>query len=525
MMFQFDDEQGSAYQSRNVQRYFSVNQLPSVLEALGRVQALNESESDHYQLCVFDAFGGRLFTQNLTLLARVEGNRKQLLLLKNSDQQGNTVVAEEVWCKKAWPQYYWEFTNPNMKAMLKSALGYWSLISRQQFDVERQQYRVEDKRDKTVARLVTAKISCNDQQFAGAIPEYAEVKLTSLRGYENSFNKLASCLDTFKGDLVYPFNEQFLAQIVTREQLKSNPLHPTQTIYHALSRMFAEALEGLTLYHPGTIDDVDTEFLHQYRVSVRKTRSLIKEFKKVLPGDIKPFASFFKNLNNVTAPVRDLDVYLLKVEEWTEERGIEFRKQIGPFEQLLNRKRRSAFKKMLTHLQSDEYQLQLERWQNYLDKLSESKSEQDIQTFSAKLIAKCYGRLLKEGGCLTEASPDEEYHELRLTFKRFRYVLEFFNDLFASKQYKTLYKQAKRLQTLLGDFQDITVQKSALHDFADELAKLKSVNHETFLALGQVTGEFSNQHDDLKHRFHVQFTAFCDDQHKQMIANLGETVV
>ena len=77
---------------------------------------------------------------------------------------------------------------------------------------------------------------------------------------------------------------------------------------------------------------------------------------------------------------------------------------------------------------------------------------------------------------------------------------------------------------MLGDFQDITVQKSALHDFADELAKLKNVNHETFLALGQVTGEFTNQHDDLKHRFHVQFTEFCDDQHKHMIANLGEAV-
>ena len=36
------------------------------------------------------------------------------------------------------------------------------------------------------------------------------------------------------------------------------------------------------------------------------------------------------------------------------------------------------------------------------------------------------------------------------------------------------------MQTLLGDFQDISVQKARLHEFSDELALDKSVRHDTF---------------------------------------------
>ena len=64
----------------------------------------------------------------------------------------------------------------------------------------------------------------------------------------------------------------------------------------------------------GTIDDVDSEFLHDLRVAVRRSRSVLSHGKRVLPAHGRDhFRAEFRWLGEVTGPVRDLDVYLI---EW-----------------------------------------------------------------------------------------------------------------------------------------------------------------------------------------------------------------
>ena len=61
---------------------------------------------------------------------------------------------------------------------------------------------------------------------------------------------------------------------------------------------------------PGTIGDVDTEFLHDVRVAVRRTRSLLKLGRPALPAHVREaWEPQFKWLGDLTTPVRDLDVY------------------------------------------------------------------------------------------------------------------------------------------------------------------------------------------------------------------------
>ena len=58
--------------------------------------------------------------------------------------------------------------------------------------------------------------------------------------------------------------------------------------------------------------DIDTEFLHDLRVAVRRTRSALKLAGDALPAGLAArFSPEFKWLGDLTTPTRDLDVYLL----------------------------------------------------------------------------------------------------------------------------------------------------------------------------------------------------------------------
>ena len=64
----------------------------------------------------------------------------------------------------------------------------------------------------------------------------------------------------------------------------------------------------------GVLHDTDTEFLHDMRIAVRRTRSALKLLGDMLPGELTlRFASEFRWLGDITTPLRHLDVQLLSV--------------------------------------------------------------------------------------------------------------------------------------------------------------------------------------------------------------------
>src|SRR3954447_22712692 len=67
---------------------------------------------------------------------------------------------------------------------------------------------------------------------------------------------------------------------------------------------------------PGTVDDLDSEFLHDLRVSIRRARSVLRELKDVHDPERRArLRDELKWAQNLTGPVRDLDVELLEWEE------------------------------------------------------------------------------------------------------------------------------------------------------------------------------------------------------------------
>ena len=115
----------------------------------------------------------------------------------------------------------------------------------------------------------------------------------------------------------------------------------------------------------GIIDDIDTEYLHQYRVHLRKIRSLINLLKKCFSPDVYlDLKSRLSIIASRTNMLRDLDVFLLKQHIKS---GSKNQKKKGLYS-LLAKKRDDAYLELKIWLLSDLYEKEMTELINLLSK-------------------------------------------------------------------------------------------------------------------------------------------------------------
>src|SRR4249919_3165204 len=109
----------------------------------------------------------------------------------------------------------------------------------------------------------------------------------------------------------------------------------------AMQMVLLRLLDTLEANVPGTVRDIDTEFLHDLRVAVRRSRSAIKLCGDVLAAGVpEAFGGEFKWLGDVTTPIRDLDVYLLGYDEMAAGLLAATPAELEPFHRYLVQRRR-----------------------------------------------------------------------------------------------------------------------------------------------------------------------------------------
>ena len=233
--------------------------------------------------------------------------------------------------------------------------------------------------------------------------------------------------------------------------------------------IFSTLLKTLKVNEQGVIADLDSEFLHDFRIAVRRSRTGLSQLKGVLPTDVTAyFADFFSWLGQVTSPTRDLDVYLTKIETYQHNLPVRLHVDFEPFLAFLHAKKLKSQQDMADKLRSAKYRKTLAEWEQCLKSQAYPQVTKmgnlNIKLLADRRIWRLYRRILEEGGAITAHSPAGDLHGLRKTCKKLRYLLEFFQNLYPKAQIKKLIKQLKALQDVLGDFQDFDVQI----DFIDQ---------------------------------------------------------
>ena len=155
---------------------------------------------------------------------------------------------------------------------------------------------------------------------------------------------------------------------------------------------------------PGTIDDIDPEFLHDFRVAVRRTRSVLGHAKDVLPADVLDWSrDGFRTLGQVTGPARDLDVYVLEWDSYVAASAPEtVAAPCNPVRAAAGGDRAAAHAELAAALRSSETTELLERWRSWLaDPVDTSaggdRADRPVGAVVRRRIEKAQDRLLDGG--------------------------------------------------------------------------------------------------------------------------------
>jgi CHAD domain-containing protein len=311
-----------------------------------------------------------------------------------------------------------------------------------------------------------------------------------------------------------------------RLELKSR-----QQAGRAARRIHRELLQVLLANQEGVTRDWDSEFLHDFRVAIRRTRSALRLLDGVFPEKaVDHFSREFRWLGLRTGPVRDLDVYLHRIPAYRSALEPSARADLEPLVQLLLEKKRREHRRLRDCLRSKRYLRLISEWEAFLAKpaskaMSPPRSRVPIQEVAFLAIRKAFDGVLKRARKLGPRASPEKLHRLRIECKRLRYLLTFFHSLLPAKALRPFLKELKRLQDRLGDFNDLNVQGETLRTFAEELMDSHRVPPQTLLAMGQLLGQMRRSQEEDRATLQKHIGRFTQPKSQELFEMmLGEAI-
>ena len=386
--------------------------------------------------------------------------------------------------------------------------------------------------EKVVVRVAVDEVLAHDGADAGVW-----VRVLPVRGYEKAAERARrAVIEAGAVPAESDVTEAALAAMDADADAARRPrdygsklaieLDPAQSAASAFLKTLLVLLDAIEVNLPGTLDDVDTEFLHDLRVAVRRSRSALKHAGDVLPDELLDcFRPELAWLQEITGPTRDLDVQLLGLADDIASVGADAHEDLEPFAALVVDRRREAQAAMVDALRSSRATALLADWRETLESLQQTAvdpkggdagewgpwpegASRPVASIAAKGAKKRHKSLLKMGRAIEKGSPPEALHDLRKQGKELRYLFELFGSLFPPRSLALAVKDLKDLQENLGEFQDTEVQRHALRGFGEELVGMGAPAG-TILALAQLVQRLSDRQASARKDFGERFARFA----------------
>ena len=363
--------------------------------------------------------------------------------------------------------------------------------------IERRSERISviDGRSKAVVRL-----SLERGTAAGSTGRRRRLptvlRLDRMTGYERAYGGVRRFVEDDLGLAAGPGTEVDLALAAVGRRPGDYTgklalrLDPDARADRAVRRILATLWEMMQANEAGLRADLDPEFLHDFRVAVRRTRSCLGQVRDVFDdAATRRFAGEFAWLGRLTGPPRDLDVHLLGLQGHLAELPASVRGDLAPLAGHLKRRREAAHARQVAGLDSARYRRLQREWRRLLETDADgggANAARPIREVAGERIGRAFARVRKRGRRLSAETPAEAVHELRIACKKLRYLLEFFRSLFAAARANAFIRSLKRLQDDLGDYNDLEVQQGELQDTARELLAAGGAGAPALLTAGRL---------------------------------------
>ena len=464
----------------------------------------------------FDTFDWRLYREELFF---VLGHKRCELYSSG----GRAIFDTEV--PRANKYFWWSFTRQELQDRLEPILEYRALFPLVAVFKSQHNYRLTNKDGKTIARISTRVYRPADAD--GTFPFAVYIELKTVRGYESAFKKTDKIIRRHRAEEVV-FGYSLLKAAL--ENGRRQPLDYSSKYGVVLERDWSVGkvcsticlylLDNMKRNTEFILADTDTEFLHDFRVAVRRTRSFLSLMKRLLPEQTAHYMAEFKWLGALTGPVRDLDVYLLMEKQYSTILPKSLHPGLPYFFADLKNFREKALKKMIEGLRSVRFKKLKRDWSQYLTELPELVEEGEWHSLcrpeAVQLIHKRLKRIVKDGNRITDKSADECLHDLRIQAKKFRYLLEFFAPYFEQDDVKLFIKQLKKLQNNLGDFNDLSVQQGMLEEYQDKLVPSDETDLKIAASLGGLISHLATKQHRVRKDFNRTFKQFIRQENDRL---------
>lgn len=393
-----------------------------------------------------------------------------------------------------------------------------------------QTLRVLGQEDKTVVRLEleTGRYLSPDGEQSGDLG--MRVHLMPVRGYDGDFDRVSRALDGLldtADSTLYDSAIQAIGRVPGDYSSKlSYRLDPEQRCDRVAKEIHLGLLRTLEANIDGCRNNVDSEFLHDLRVATRRTRSALTQIKDVFPPEVvERFKEGFAWMGQITGQTRDMDVYLLALDDYKAGLPPMLREELEPLRTFLEAHHATEQKTLSRKLASPQFRKLIKDWRTFLEAPAPERPTAARAASPAKSVAdgriwKMYRRVLKEGRAITDSSPPEDLHELRKSCKKLRYLIEFFQSMYPAKEARELIKVIKVLLDNLGNFQDLEVQSHTLQHYAEQMLEEGSVAPATLLAMGALIGGLSERQQDARDHFARIFADFDTPEHRRLFKTL-----
>jgi CHAD domain-containing protein len=495
----------------------------SLEEILGRTVEVGPRST--VEVTHLDTFDWRVFRAGAALSLETEGSRRTLQWIPEALASSIVIpVARDV-------RLVGDLPDGLLKSTLEPVVGIRALLPMGAHHVARWSLRVVDARGDALTRFVLERSTALDGSNTPAGEPITVVRVIDQPGHETAFAEVVEKLRS-AGACEVSADQELAAAAAALGRSPGDysskltfSLEPDQRADEALRAILDHLLATLRANVDGVLADLDTEFLHDLRVAMRRARSALAQLKGVLEENATAaLKDELEWLGSVTNPCRDLDVCLLEIDEFRLHLG-KAAGDLDPLQRMLERDRRRALGMVRRALRSARFSRLIDNWEDLASSPPESGKElpnaaRPIVDVASERISKAYRRMVKRGSKLGDEPPPEALHRMRIDGKKLRYLLEFFVSLYEPRTVTQLVKELKKLQDILGGFNDVTVQQARLVEVARELMASGEARAGNLLAMERFAAAMTQRQEEVYQGFAAAFTEFASRRSRRRYDSL-----
>lgn len=252
-----------------------------------------------------------------------------------------------------------------------------------------------------------------------------------------------------------------------RRTVPDEPRAGNRTLAERIPEALRYQYQLIRRLEPGVVAGEDPEFLHQYRINLRRSRALMESVQRILR--VKHLDKALERLKRhaqATSELRDLDVFLQTLDQWARQPEFAAPSDAPSVRAYFQNRQREAHARLRAQLTDRPYQRDMAKWGEFL---ASGKPGRIAASLTHKQIHKALDMQLRRHSelyfALSEAAPEAQFHRARKSLKRIRYFTEL-DEVALGKCVKHL----KKSQQLFGTFQDRHVQIKLLNDYLNAAA-------------------------------------------------------